>query len=185
MQPFCKTIRTSLVKGLMVSPLVAMSIPLGAIAAPGGSLNCPEGWVPRPPELNQQLGPCMPGTVVTPTQPDYQQFVAIMPDLQVKQYVFTSAKTMRVQVINTGNGNAGQSVLGLTIRRINGTPVGRTTKVKMPPIPAGQARWVSVDATSILPVAVDIKTTTFRLDADFSKAIAETNETNNTLWHNL
>ena len=32
------------------------------IAIPPNGEECPEGWVPRPPELNPALGDCVPGT---------------------------------------------------------------------------------------------------------------------------
>ena len=180
-----KTIGQSLMRGFMLSPLVAMVIPLNAIAAQPPGIGCPDGWIPRPPELNPALGPCMPNTIQAPSQPEYRQIAIIKPDLQVKKYVFSSPKTVRVYVVNQGKANAGSNVLGLTVRRINGTPVGRTTTVKVPAIAKGQGTWVSVNADSILPNFVKLKSTTFRLDADFSKTISESNENNNTLWHNL
>ena len=175
----------SLKKGLMLGPLMAMTVPFAAIAATPPQGDCPDGWIPRPPELNPALGPCMPNTLAPKPQPGIRPIAIAKPDLIVKKYVISGPKSVRVYVANIGKGNAGKSFLGLTVRRINGTPVGRLTKVKVPPIAKGQGTWVSVNANSILPNAVALKSTTFRLDADFAKTITESNESNNTRWHNL
>lgn len=107
------------------------------------------------------------------------------PDLVVKQFVFTGSKIVRVKIANVGRVAAGKSVARLTVRRINGTPVGRMTYAKTPPIPANSFKWVSFNAKKILPVAVKLKDTTFRVDADVTNAVAELKETNNRRWHNL
>ena len=107
------------------------------------------------------------------------------PDLVIRKYIIVGRKSVRVLVANVGNAAAGASKLRLTVRRINGTPVGRMTHAKTPPIPAKSFKWVSMSAKSILPLAVALKSTTFRLDADVSNAVAETNEKNNRKWHNL
>lgn len=107
------------------------------------------------------------------------------PDLVIRKYVIVGPKNVRVMVANVGNAAAGASKLRLTVRRINGVPVGRMTHAKTPPIPAKKFKWVSMSAKSILPLAVALKSTTFRLDADVSNAVAETNEKNNRKWHNL
>ena len=182
---FKSPLHKSFIKGLMLTPLMAMTMPLSAIAAQPPQIGCPDGWIPRPPELNPALGPCMPNTIAPVTQPEFTPIAIAKPDLIVKKYVISGPKKVRVYVANIGKGNAGNSVLGLTIRRINGTPVGRVTKVKVPPLAKGKGVWVSVNAKSILPNAVALKSTTFRLDADFAKNIAESQENNNTLWHNL
>ena len=66
------TLGQKLVEGLLLSPLVLITLPLGAIAAaPPQPIGCPDGWVPRPQNVNPQLGPCMPGTLTTPQQPPY------------------------------------------------------------------------------------------------------------------
>ena len=105
----------------------------------------------------------------------------------MRQFQFrpSSPQAVWVQVINYGGVNAPPSTLRLTVRVINGIPVGRTTDLALPVIAAGDAMWVMVDATSILPVSVDLIDTTFRADADADAAIAESNESNNRLWHNL
>ena len=110
-----------------------------------------------------------------------------LPDLAVRQFQFrpSSPQAVWVQVINYGGVNAPPSTLRLTVRVINGIPVGRTTDLALPVIGAGDFMWVMVDATSILPVSVDLIDTTFRADADADAAIPESNESNNRLWHNL
>jgi hypothetical protein len=42
-----------------------------------------------------------------------------------------------------------------------------------------------MDATSILPNAVSLKDTTFKVVADSTSMNAESNEGNNEKWHNL
>ncbi|ACB00838.1 MULTISPECIES: hypothetical protein [Cyanophyceae] len=44
-----------------------VATPLPSAQAQPKPLTCPEGWQPRPQEVNFQLGPCLPGTIVTPT----------------------------------------------------------------------------------------------------------------------
>lgn len=107
------------------------------------------------------------------------------PDLIVRKYVISGPKSVRVLVANIGNKPAGASRLRLTVRRINGTPVGRMTYAKTPPIAAKKQVWVSMSAKKILPLAVKLSATTFRLDADASNVVKETKEKNNTKWHNL
>jgi hypothetical protein len=120
---------------------------------------------------------CAPNLLARPVQPD----------LAVRQFQFrpSSPQAVWVQVINYGGANAPPSTLRLTVRVINGIPVGRTTDLALPVIAAGDYMWVMIDATSILPVSVDLIDTTFRADADADGAIPESNETNNRLWHNL
>lgn len=112
---------------------------------------------------------------------------AAQPDLQVREYQFSPGndKAMKVHVLNTGAAASGLCVLRLTIRKINGVSVGRTTEVKLPAIPASGDKWIVVDAKSILPNNVSLESTTFKLNADASEIIAESNESNNELWHNL
>ena len=109
------------------------------------------------------------------------------PDLAVRQFRFrpSGPQAVWVQVVNYGGVNAPPSTLRLTVRVINGIPVGRTTDLALPVIAANDDIWVMVDAASILPVSVDLIDTTFRVDADADALIAEPNETNNRLWHNL
>jgi ABC-type transporter Mla subunit MlaD len=112
---------------------------------------------------------------------------AAQPDLQVKEYQFSPGndKAMKVHVINTGAAASGLCVLRLTVRKINGVPVGRVTEVKLPPLGPGMDKWLVIDAKSILPNNISLESTTFRLNADASEIIAESNESNNELWHNL
>ena len=174
--------RKLLNKLVSVGAFLSVTLPTTALAAPPPGLGCPEGWVPRPPELNPALGKCVPGTIKPNTGP---QLILALPDLKVKSYKFISKKSVKVAIANIGSKNVGRSVLQLTVRRINGTPVGRQTRVKVPSIPKGQVRTVIVPAKHILPVNVSLKQTTFRLDADSTQAINELNENNNRRWHNL
>jgi hypothetical protein len=108
-------------------------------------------------------------------------------DLRIRDVKFdrSNPKLVRVVVGNAGQGTAGASKLRLTVRRIDGTPVGRMTQAKTPPLKFGESAVVIIDATSILPNGVILKDTTFRLDADAGAAVKESNEANNLEWHNL
>jgi hypothetical protein len=109
------------------------------------------------------------------------------PDLRVRQFLFPPGndKALRVQIANHGNANAGSCVLRLTVRKIKGTPVGRTTEITVPALDAMKTDWLVVDCTSILPKDVALKDTTFKLNVDVTNVVAESNEGNNEKWHNL
>lgn len=108
-------------------------------------------------------------------------------DLKVRQFLFVPSddKRVRVQVANYGKKFSSACRLELTVRKINGTAVGRTTIVTIPAIAPGKTDWLNIDAASILPNNVSLKDTTFKLIADSTKIVAESNETNNEVWHNL
>jgi hypothetical protein len=112
---------------------------------------------------------------------------AALPDLQIRQYLFspTNDKAMKVHVVNTGGVASGLCILRLTVRKINGVSVGRVTEVKLPPLAAGKDKWVVVDAKKILPNNISLESTTFKLNADASAIVAESVENNNEVWHNL
>ena len=107
------------------------------------------------------------------------------PDLRIEEFVFAGEKALRVRVANVGSAPSGLCVLRLTVRKINGVAVGRTTEVKLLPIAAGKERWVAVNARDILPNNVTLESTTFRLNADATEVVAESKEDNNESWHNL
>jgi len=121
----------------------------------------------------------------SPAPPDRLQARPGQPDLRVEQFVFAGEKALRVRVANVGSAPSGPCILRLTVRKINGVAVGRTTEVKLPAIPAGKERWVSINAQSILPNNVTLESTTFRLNADATEVVAESKEDNNESWHNL
>lgn len=108
-------------------------------------------------------------------------------DLNVRQFLFppSTDKALRVQVVNYGSATAPANVLRLTVRKINGTPVGRETEIHVPPIAPGKADWVLIYVDEILPKNVALKDTTFKLNIDATKLIQESNESNNEIWHNL
>jgi hypothetical protein len=112
---------------------------------------------------------------------------ADFPDLKVRQFLFVPGndKSLRVQVANFGKKVSTQCRLELTIRKINGAAVGRKIEVVLPAIQPGQTDWINIDAASILPKNVSLKDTTFKLIADSTKSVTESNETNNEVWHNL
>lgn len=111
---------------------------------------------------------------------------AAQPDLSIEKFLFppTNEKALRVHVVNSGNAASTPCVLRLTVRKINGVAVGRVTEVKLLPIPPGKDKWVVIDAKSILPNNVSLEATTFKLNADATETVAESNETNNEIWHN-
>ena len=112
---------------------------------------------------------------------------AALPDLKVNQFLFppSTDKALRVRVENSGNALAGPSILRLTVRKIDGTPVGRATEIKIPAILPGKEKWVVIKVHSILPVNVALEDTTFKLNVDAGGAIVESSESNNEVWHNL
>lgn len=109
-----------------------------------------------------------------------------LPDLQIKQFVFspTNDKAMKVHVVNTGKAVSGLCLLRLTVHKINGVSVSRVTEVKLLPLAAGKDKWLIVNAKSILPNNISLESTTFKLNADATSIVAESNETNNEVWHN-
>ena len=131
--------------------------------------------------------PQLPRAQENTNRPRIGPIKILRPDLIVKEYQFapTNNKGLRVRVANIGNGNAGACVLRLTIRKINGAAVGRTMDMNVPAIPAGGDDWITFIADGILPKAVDIKDTTFKLNVDFTTVVSESKETNNEKWHNL
>lgn len=110
-----------------------------------------------------------------------------MPDLIVRgnEFEFAGNKVVNVYVSNNGDAPSKRCILELTIRKIGGVSAGRKTTAKIPVIQPGQFVKIPVDATSILPIAVNLKDTTFKVVADSTNINAESNETNNEKWHNL
>ena len=109
------------------------------------------------------------------------------PDMQIQsfQFVPTNDKGIRIQVRNAGNQSSSTHELRLTVRRIDGTPVGRTLDAPVPAMGNGDSVWIAVDTSSILPNNVALADTTFRIDADSNDWVQEINENNNRVWHNL
>ncbi len=108
-------------------------------------------------------------------------------DLTIKHYALSPIlnKTVKVQIVNIGNVASTPCVLRLTIRKINGIPVGRTTQIILPAILPGQDKVVVINAAQILPNNVALKDTTFKLNVDATSIVTELNEANNEKWHNL
>jgi hypothetical protein len=111
---------------------------------------------------------------------------AAQPDLSIEKFLFppTNDKALRVHVVNTGNAASARCVLRLTVRKINAVAVGRVAEIKLLPIPPGKDKWVVIDAKSILPNNVSLESTTFKLNADATEILAESDEANNEKWHN-
>jgi hypothetical protein len=108
-------------------------------------------------------------------------------DLTIKTFVFSNTleKDVKVQVANIGDIGSAPCMLRLTVRKINGTPVGRTTEIQLPAILPNQSKTVIIDTTQILPNNVALKDTTFKLNVDVTSLVIESNEANNEKWHNL
>ncbi|HEX5704350.1 MAG TPA: CARDB domain-containing protein [Pyrinomonadaceae bacterium] len=110
-----------------------------------------------------------------------------MPDLIVRgnEFEFAGNKTVNVYVSNNGDAPSKRCILELTVRKIGDAAVGRTKRATIPVIEPGKFVKIPVDASSILPNAVNLKDTTFKVIADATKLNAESNEDNNEKWHNL
>jgi hypothetical protein len=108
-------------------------------------------------------------------------------DLTIKHYAFSVVdnKKIKIQVLNLGSIGSAPCILRLTVRKINGTPVGRVTQIALPAILPNQDKTVFIDTDQILPNNVALKDTTFRLNADATSLVIESNEANNEKWHNL
>lgn len=106
-------------------------------------------------------------------------------DLEIRaiRFVPNQPQQVFVVVLNAGNGPAPANVLRLTVRKIGNSAVARTTDVNVPALAAGASKVLTVDTSSILPNAVALKSTMFRVDADFTKVVSESDETNNLEWH--
>lgn len=110
-----------------------------------------------------------------------------LPDLMIRQYKFVSSndKALRIQVANYGQKESQSCRLQLTVRKINGTPVSREIDQEIPSIQPGKTVKIVLDTKSILPNNVSLKDTTFKLFADATKIVPESNENNNEKWHPL
>jgi hypothetical protein len=110
-----------------------------------------------------------------------------LPDLRIKKFLPLPAapQKLKVLVMNAGLIGSAECVLRLTVRKLKGVSVGRTTEVQVPALAAGKAEWVLIDAASILPKGVALADTTFRLDVDPEDVVDEVNEKNNLVWYNL
>jgi hypothetical protein len=109
-----------------------------------------------------------------------------LPDLKINQYEFvdTNDKWLRVQIANEGKRASKPCVLELAVRKVNGSAVTRKATETIPAIEPGKEAWVTVNTSGILQSAISLKDTTFRLRADETNIVAESNEDNNETWHN-
>jgi subtilase family serine protease len=109
-----------------------------------------------------------------------------LPDLKIVQYEFVSTndKGLRVQVTNAGKAASRPCRLELAIRKIKGVGATRTAFETLPAIEPGKEEWITLSATGILPAAISLKETTFRLTVDETRIVAESNEDNNETWYN-
>jgi hypothetical protein len=114
------------------------------------------------------------------------ELTAPMPDLIVRgnEFEFVGNKMVNVYVSNNGDKASKRCILELTVRKIGDAAVGRVKRATIPAIAPGKYVKILVDATSILPNAVNLKDTTFKVVADATNINAESNEDNNEKWHN-
>ena len=112
---------------------------------------------------------------------------ANLPDLKIKRYEFVSTnnKGLRVLVANDGKAASKPCRLELAVRKINGVAATRTAYETIPALEPGKEEWITLTASGILQAAISLKDTTFRLRADETGIVAESNEDNNETWHNL
>ena len=110
-----------------------------------------------------------------------------MPDLIVRgnEFEFVGNKMVNVYVSNNGDAPSKRCVLELTVRKIGDASVGRVKTATIPALQPGKFAKIPVNATDILPNAVNLKDTTFKVIADSTNLNAESNEGNNEKWHNL
>ena len=108
-------------------------------------------------------------------------------DLRIREFVFPADndKAVRVRIVNVGSVASTLCVLRLTVRKINGVPVGRTIEIKLPQLAPGKDIWLVIGASNILPTNVTLASTTFKLNADATSIVSESDEGNNEVWHNL
>src|SRR5688572_5502617 len=90
-----------------------------------------------------------------------------LPDLRIQRYEFVSTnnKEIRVLVANDGKAVSKSCRLELSIRKINGVGATRTAFEMIPAIDSGKEVWITLTASGILPSAISLKETTFRLIA--------------------
>jgi hypothetical protein len=127
------------------------------------------------------------GDGVAPSSTSTVRSSPAMPDLIVRgnEFEFVGNKMVNVYVSNNGDAPSGRCVLELTVRKIGDARVGRVTRATIPGIQPGKYTKIFVNAASILPNAVNLKDTTFKVIADSTNIITESNEGNNEKWHNL
>lgn len=113
--------------------------------------------------------------------------MAAAADLRIHDIVFPadSEKLVRVHVINAGGVASPLCILRLTVRKINGVPAGRVAEIKLPPLAPGKDKWLVINANSVLPNNISLASTTFKLNADATSIVTESDEANNEVWHNL
>lgn len=103
------------------------------------------------------------------------------PDLKIGKYTFAKAnkKAVRIYVRNAGNSMAGANRLLISVLKIKGTSVNRKKVITVPKLAKGKGVWLWLNAKSILPKSVSLKTTNFRLKVDSTRIVKESNERNN------
>ena len=118
---------------------------------------------------------------------DYQPNPASKADLLIREFRFpaNNDKTVRVHIVNRGGVASELCIVRLTVRKIKGVPVGRVIETKLPPLAVSDAKWLVINAASILPSDISLESTTFKLNADATSIVTESNEANNEVWHNL
>lgn len=106
------------------------------------------------------------------------------PDLSIRTFEFVPGvpPTLRVQVVNSGGTATAPSILRLTVG-VKGTPVPATRDVTIPALRTGESAWVPVSVRRALPRDRALEESAFRLTVDATHVVAESDETNNEVWH--
>ena len=106
-----------------------------------------------------------------------------LPDLRIRSFLSppTAPQKLKVLVVNIGHVHSAPCVLRLTVIRIKGASVSRTTDVQVPGMAAGRLEWLLIDASSILPKGIALSDTAFNIDVDPDDLVDEVNEKNNHL----
>lgn len=110
-----------------------------------------------------------------------------LPDLTIKQYEFvpTNNKWLRVLIANEGEAPSKPCIMELAVRKIRGVGATRNATEMIPGIRAGKEEWITINTSGILQAELNLKDdTTFRLRADETAIVAESDEDNNEAWHN-
>ena len=153
---------------LKTLPRVTLALSLAglllALALPAASL----------PARAQEGGGIQAGNNSTATPKKKRPYAIILPDLVIRSASSepNDDRKLRVQIVNTGNKNAGACTLKLFYHR-SGKVMVRNFYVA--PTPAGETQWMSINMGS--PAAAASKIT---MRVDDPSVVKESNEGNNT-----
>ena len=110
----------------------------------------------------------------------------MQPDLSISQFLFTPTndKTLRVRVVNTGQATLRCVPAGSNSEEDQRRRCWQNNLCERARPGGRRGGSLLIDAKSILPNNVSLQSTTFRLNVDATEIVAESNESNNEVWHN-